>query len=382
MGTIVPRKRRNGSIGFCAQIMIRRSGEIVHRESQTFDRRQAAAAWLEAREAELAKPGALDRLREEDPLLSQVIDRYLQDSKREVSRTRAHLLQNIKSFPLAQLRCSQITSSALVDFAKAKHETGVKPQTVSVYLANLGSIFDIAKAAWRYPLDPSTLEDANRVARHLGLVKKSSRRDRRPTLDELDKLMTFFGVRSHRRPVSAPMQRVVAFAIFSARRQEEIVRLLWSDLDEAHGRILVRDMKDPRGSAENHVWCELPPEAMSIIKAMPKIADEIFPYTRDAIQKAFTSACQTLEIADLHFHDLRHEGVSRLFETGLTIPRVAAVSGHRSWHSLQRYTHVRQIGDKYADWKWLPVVTAPDERLCLTTRVRLARQRKIERSLS
>jgi hypothetical protein len=31
----------------------------------------------------------------------------------------------------------------------------------------------------------------------------------------------------------------------------------------------------------------------------------------------------------LHFHDLHHEGVSRLFEMGETIPHVAAVSGHR-----------------------------------------------------
>jgi integrase len=59
-----------------------------------------------------------------------------------------------------------------------------------------------------------------------------------------------------------------------------------------------------------------------------------------------------LAIDDLHFHDLRHEGVSRLFEMGRTIPQVASVSGHRSWQSLQRYTHLRQVGDKYAGWKW------------------------------
>ena len=55
----------------------------------------------------------------------------------------------------------------------------------------------------------------------------------------------------------------------------------------------------------------------------------------------------------MHFHDLRHEGVSRLFEKGLTIPHVATVSGHRSWQSLKRYTHIRQVGDKYVGWQWL-----------------------------
>jgi integrase len=60
----------------------------------------------------------------------------------------------------------------------------------------------------------------------------------------------------------------------------------------------------------------------------------------------------------LHFHDLRHEGISRLFEIGRTIPQAASVSGHRSWSSLQRYTHIRQTGDKYAGWKWMPTVTS------------------------
>ncbi|MEH6741630.1 MAG: tyrosine-type recombinase/integrase [Sulfitobacter sp.] len=55
----------------------------------------------------------------------------------------------------------------------------------------------------------------------------------------------------------------------------------------------------------------------------------------------------------MRFHDLRHEGVTRLFEIGATISQVATVSGHRSWSSLQRYTHIKQTGDKYGGWKWL-----------------------------
>ena len=45
-------------------------------------------------------------------------------------------------------------------------------------------------------------------------------------------------------------------------------------------------------------------------------------------------------------------GLSRLFEMGKTIPQAASVSGHRSWQSLQRYTHLRQTGDKYEHWQW------------------------------
>ena len=44
---------------------------------------------------------------------------------------------------------------------------------------------------------------------------------------------------------------------------------------------------------------------------------------------------------DLHFHDLRHEAVTRLFERGLNIAEVSAISGHKELKMLQRYTHLR-----------------------------------------
>ena len=198
--------------------------------------------------------------------------------------------------------------------------------------------------------------DAQKVLRRLGTTAKSTKRTRRPTLEELDKLMQHFVDRSKRAPQALPMHRVTAFALFSTRRQEEITRIRWEDLDAEGSRILVRDMKNPGQKIGNDIWCELPPEALKIVQAMPKVEDQIFPSSTDAISAAFTRAGALLGIADLHFHDLRHEGVSRLFEMGRSVPQAASVSGHRSWSSLQRYTHLRHTGDRYAGWKWLPLV--------------------------
>jgi integrase len=158
------------------------------------------------------------------------------------------------------------------------------------------------------------MKDAFVVTNRLGVSSKSRERDRRPTLDELDKLMEHFGARLKRRPSSVPMQQIIAFAIFSTRRQEEITRIGWVNLDTEGSRVLVRDMKNPGEKIGNDTWCDLPPEALQIILSMPRTSDEIFPYSTDAIGAAFTRAVQFLEIDDLHFHDLRHDGVSRLFE--------------------------------------------------------------------
>jgi integrase len=352
MGTIVGRTRKDGTTAYLAQIILKRKGQIILRESQTFDRKQAAKAWLARRETELAD-GVPDRRM--DVVLAEVIDRYVRESEREIGRTKAQVLAKIKEFPVANLRCTEIKSQQLVEFAKSLK---VKPQTRSNYLSHLSAVFRVARPLWGYPLDLQQIQDAMVAMRKLGTIAKGNSRDRRPTLEELDRLLTHFEqIRAHR-PRSVPMAKVIAFAIFSTRRQEEIIRITWNDYDRDGSRIWVRDMKNPGDKKGNHVLCELTPEAVQIIDSMPRIADEIFPFTTDAISAGFTRACQQLAILDLHFHDRRHEGISRLFEMGRTIPQVAAVSGHRSWNSLQRYTHLRQTGDKYKHWNWLDALVA------------------------
>lgn len=345
MGTIIARKRADGSTGYTAQILKKKAGKIIFREAKTFDRKQAASAWLARRETELAQPGAMER--KADPKLGAVIDRYIAESKNEIGRTKAQVLKTIKASDLAEIHCSRVTSADLVAFAQS---LDVQPSTVQNYLSHLGAVFAVARPAWGYPLDKSVMQDAFTATKKLGVTGKSNARDRRPTLAELDKLMEHFGKVRAYRPKSIPMQKIVPFALFSTRRQEEITRVTWADYDKT--RVMVRDMKHPGDKQGNDQWCDLPPEAAAIIESMPRTKPEIFPFTTDAIGAAFTRACQALGIEDLHFHDLRHEGVSRLFEMEWQIPKVASVSGHRSWQSLKRYTHLRHVGDKYKDWKW------------------------------
>ena len=357
MGTIVERPRKDGSSAFLAQISIMRDGKIVFRQSKSFDRRPAAAAWIKKREVDLAKPGGLTQARtgKASATLADAIDKYISESRRQIGKTKAQVLRKIKEFDIASLRCDQITSQDIVAFAKAIGEK-VTPQTVGNYMAHLGAVFAIARPAWGYPLDQQAMADANKVAKLQGRTSKSKERSRRPTLAELDALMKHFTRIHSRRPKSLPMPKIVAFAIFSTRRQEEITRLRWNDLEEAGSRGWVRDMKTPGDKIGNDVLCDLPAEALRIAQSMPRVAQEIFPFGADAISAAFTRACKFLEIHDLHFHDLRHDGVSRLFELGKSIPQVAAISGHRSWTSLKRYTHLRQTGDKYAHWPWLDAI--------------------------
>lgn len=363
MGTIVTRPRQNGTVAYMAKIILKRDGEIIHRESKTFDRERAAAAWIAKREAELEKPGAIERAKTSAHTLADAIDKYVQDSVKAIGRTKRQVLLAIKTYAIGNLPCDRIASQDIVEFA-TELSKGRQPQTVGNYISHLAAVFTVAPAAWGYPLDSQEMVKATVVLKRLGIITRSEQRTRRPTLDELDKLMTYFFERSARTHQAMPMHKVIAFALFSTRREAEITRILWSDYEPHHKRVLVRDMKHPGQKAGNDVWVDLPPEAMAVIEAMPRRKERIFPYYPDTVSKNFTDACLMLGIntedmdddARLKFHDLRHEGVSRLFEMGWTIPHVAAASGHRSWNSLKRYTHVRASGDKYAGWKWLDVI--------------------------
>lgn len=358
MGSIIARQRLEGGTAYLARVRIKRDGKVIHSENRTFETQKRAKDWIRDREAELAKPGALDQATAPIVTLGQAIDRYIEESRKQVGRTKEQVLASLSAMPIAGKSCADITSEEIVALARDLSK-GRQPQTVGNYLSHLGSIFTVARPAWGYALDKRQYDDAMIVIRRLGLASKSKERDRRPTLAELDKLMEHFAERAIRTPDAAPMQHIMAFALFSTRRQEEITRIGWNDLDEKHSRVLIRDMKHPGQKEGNDVWCDLPGPAMAIIQAMPDKDDRIFPYGTDAISAAFTRACAFLGIDDLHFHDLRHEGISRLFEMGMNIPQASAVSGHRSWSSLKRYAHIRQSGDKYDGWKWLATVTQP-----------------------
>jgi integrase len=70
----------------------------------------------------------------------------------------------------------------------------------------------------------------------------------------------------------------------------------------------------------------------------------------NAFRLAWERVKKRARVDDLHFHDLRHEAISRLFEIGLNPPEVALISGHRDLRMLARYTHPqRQLINRKLD---------------------------------
>ncbi|WP_231747186.1 tyrosine-type recombinase/integrase, partial [Burkholderia sp. BDU5] len=173
------------------------------------------------------------------------------------------------------------------------------------------------------------------------------------------------------RPLQTLNSRTPSFSVgfgpafTSAFRRGELFRLTWSDLDVERRLALVRDRKHPRQKKGNDEWVPLigdslevllrqprypvPPEYEAKRKMDPKIEphpnEYIFRFDKSTASKYFKLACDDKGIVDLRPHDLRHEATSALFEDGWDIPEVAAVTGHKDWRNLKRYTSLVRACD-------------------------------------
>ena len=96
MGTILPRKRKDGTTGFTALITLKQNGKIAHREAKTFDRRRRRTPGWNAGKPNCDNRAALTVAR--TPSWGAVIDKYITESKREIGRTKSQVLRTIKSY--------------------------------------------------------------------------------------------------------------------------------------------------------------------------------------------------------------------------------------------------------------------------------------------
>lgn len=66
----------------------------------------------------------------------------------------------------------------------------------------------------------------------------------------------------------------------------------------------------------------------------------MFPMNAGSLEQVWRRLLIRAGISGLRFHDLRHEGVSRLFERGLNVIQVSSISGHKELRMLKRYAHL------------------------------------------
>ncbi|KND62305.1 Shufflon-specific DNA recombinase [Candidatus Burkholderia verschuerenii] len=233
---------------------------------------------------------------------------------------------------LGKLSLSQVTTVNVADYrdmrlASISRNTNrpVSPNTVRLELALLSDLFNIAIVEWGSCTD-------NPVSR-VRKPKIPPGRDRRITWGEERRILR--AASKHR---NHEIYSIVVLALETAMRQGEILSLQWENIDL---RVRIAHLPITKNGSKRDV-----PLSLRAVDALTRLGvgtqGPVFNYTSDGFKSAWRTMIKRLAIQDLHFHDLRHEAVSRLFELGtLDMMEVATISGHKSMQMLKRYTHLK-----------------------------------------
>ncbi len=313
---------------------VRRKGHPTH--TKTFDTKILAQKWATRIESEIDAGRTGITLPAKDRL-GPLIDRYTLEvgKAKPFGKNKESVLKLIKAH-LGDVPVGSLTPERLVDYiVKDRKVSGV---TAGIDLTYLKGVLKLARALWKINVQPSVVDDAREILKHMGMAGRSNERDRRPTDDELTALFDWFAVRSETLTVDH-----LHFILDSCfRPPSEVCRLKWVHLHEGDRTILIEDRKDPRKKKGNNQTVPLLGESFDIIMRQPRVSEFIFPVQGDSWSSLFPRACQELEIVDLRLYDLRHEAISRLVEAGKhSIPEMMLITGHKDPKQLMRYTQLR-----------------------------------------
>lgn len=358
MGTISERKQKDGTIRYRAEIRINKDGTKFS-ESKTFSSKTLAKNWLKKREAEIeTDPTLLQKTAKKSMTFGELATLYVDSAGEQFASSWQYTARMLAKMPIGALQVEKMTVSDFNDFATARRSgayDGYDPVGTSTLQNNMMAIRVILSygesLGLAVPFD--NFDKSMRGLTRTRQVTPSNKRDRLPTTDELIKLTQYFKGKYDRRAVGIPMHFVMWFAIYTARRQDEITRLQFSDFDGEWWYL--RDVKDPKGSKGNHKTFLVNDNAKRLIPlfANPTLRqnqrtllheyddDLLLPASSKSVSRFFTHSCKVLGIDDLHFHDLRHEACTRFAENGLTVPQIQQHSLHENWANLQRYVNIR-----------------------------------------
>jgi integrase len=299
------------------------------RESATFSTKAEAQAWAAQRETELRKAVTTGIV--SGKTCQDAFDRYAkevsihkQGNRWEGIRLAAIAEQTVDGVKMGNMLLAEITPAVLGSWRdKRMQQDGVVGSTVNRELNLLSHVFTTARREWRWIAESPT-KDVRRP-------KESEHRERRITDDEIDRLCLALGFDGS--PVKTKNGAVAVaflFAIETAMRAGEICKLLPE-------YIVDRVAKLPASITKNGTKRDVPlsSRAAELLGMLPE-QTPVFGISTATLDSLFRKARGRCMIDGLHFHDTRHEAITRLAKK-LGVLDLARMVGHRDLNQLNTY---------------------------------------------
>ncbi|MCL2307221.1 MAG: site-specific integrase [Proteobacteria bacterium] len=309
--------------------------------AKTFRTRRDAEDWSRQTEDEMIRGVYINRSNAERLTVEAALDRYM----REVAPTKKQSTQDREVFRVRELvkffgkySLAAVTPDLVARFRDKRLGEGKADSTVRLELALLSHLFTTALKEWRIGLIQNPVSNIRWPSPAKG-------RDRRLREGEQAKLLE--AAARHSNPF---FQQIVTLGIETGMRRGEILGLRRGDVNLAKRIVILRDTKN--GNTRTVPLTKAATQALSAALAhpiRPINCDLIFfgEPGKDGVRRGYAfervweQTKKEIGANDLHFHDLRHEAVSRMVEAGMSDQEVSTVSGHKSMQMLRRYTHLR-----------------------------------------
>lgn len=319
--------------------------------AKTFRTKRDAEDWSRRTEDEMVRGAYIQRAGADRLTVEDALVRYLAEitpTKRPSSQTTDRQRSVILIRHLGKYSLAAVTAEVAAKFRDARlagedrkdkkgNPVPRSNDTVRLDLALLGHLFTVAIKEWGVGLVANPVMNIRRPAPTPG-------RNRRLTPDEESRLLS--AVAGHANP---RLSWIVQIALETGMRSSEIVGLRRPqvDLDRRIVRLLETKNTTPRTVPLTRKAAEIFRQALE--HPTRRETDLVFPGEpgKDGKRRPYEFNAVWLKIkrgqglADVRFHDLRHEAVSRFVESGLSDQEVSAISGHKSMQMLKRYTHLR-----------------------------------------
>jgi len=301
------------------QVRSRKAGAI----GKSFHRKADAERWAIEQEA-LMQTGQFAHTQTQGLNLGDLMQAYVEKvtpTKKGSAQEFRRITRLMKERDLMRTPLPSAKPHIFASFRDRRLNDGVRACQYDLVL--LRHAWNMARVEWGWPLGDNPLS-------LIRMPKNNPPRERRLRSGEYDALRD-----AARQSRSWYLWPIVDIAIETAMRRGEILGLLWTNIDRSKQRALLPITKNGRSR-----WVPLSQLAFEHIEQAPRTADRVFPVTDVAFRQAWDRLRKRAGITDLTFHDLRHESLSRKFDSGMTIPQVMSISGHRTASQLFRYVQL------------------------------------------
>lgn len=287
------------------------------RKSKVFATRQEAKDWAARQEYEITHH---EEIASAQPL-AEVLDRYAREvsTQKRGARWEQIRLAKLARESFARKAISEVDETDIAAW-RDRRLREVSPGSIRREMGLISSVFTTARKEWRL-VSRNPCRDVRKPA-------EPERRERRPSQEEIDRMALSAGEDLSNKTARA--FHAFLFAIETGMRAGEIVGLTQRDIEV--DRRVARLPRTKNGSARE---VPLSNEAVRLLSILPE-HDPVFGLTSRELDVLFRKVRERAAVADLHFHDSRHEAVTRLSQK-LDVLSLARMIGHRDIRMLQRY---------------------------------------------